>query len=726
MRRIALIRLRDGETVPFEQQRIRDAIERALLAAGTENRTLAVEIASVVELFLEKTFSDEVPSTAQVEDMVEKVLMDTGHAAAAKAFILHRDRRGRLRDAREARETRFQPTLFDHRVVVVDDGAEGRSAAFSRERLARTMAADGTVTRAVADDVAAGVESRLRKAGVARAPASLVRSLAEVELLARDVPLDLRRRGGAVLPAERLAAALYRKGTGGPAAPGGAPFPAVAATELGGAALRSHALGELLPAEVARAHLDGDLHVHGLELPAALYSAALRPGDVAAGTAPGCAARAPGDAARSARRLTASLGRAARFVGAAVTHDVAVIDVPRSYAPLLVEADREAIQEEAWHLLLETSADVGGRRLALDLTPVLPHAPSSAAEPHDARVAHDVRGDAPDRAAGAAAAFSAAVLRAHARREGLPPPDLLPVPTVTVSDRVLESPAARDVLRLAAEAVLRGSSVVFPLERETGRGRGDARHGPPAAGASGARPRGACAGRITLNLARLARRAGRDRVEGFLRACDRLVDVAALGHSARREILAQVAAASGGCLAPLLRGPRGRAPLYDLAEATWSFGITGLNEAVQLLSGFELHDGDETVSRLARRIVSYVALRVKAAGAAGDFVATLDADEDPAVARRLFAMDRSEAPAAMAERFPGRDAFSPGVTVRADAPIDLLARVEREEPLHANLSHATLRLALPAAEAGGPDGIVALLRKLLRAGSAVRVEVTTW
>jgi len=708
VRRLALVRLRDGETVPFEQQRIRDAIERALLAAGAEDRTLAFEIASVVELFLEKTFFDDVPDTGQVEDMVEKVLMDTGHPGAAKAFILHRERRKRLREASEAHESHFQPTLFEHRVVIVDDAAEGASAAFSRERLARTLASDGTVKRALADEVAAGVEARLRTAGVSRAPASLVRALAESELLDRSVQLDLRRRGGAVLAAERLAAALYRKGTRGPAARGGAPFPAVAATELGGAALRSHALSELLPAEIARAHLDGDLHVHGLELPAALFTASLRPSDVAAGTAPGAAARAPGDAARSARRLTASLGRAQRFLGAATTEGVAITDVPAAFAPLLVEADRDAFAEEAWHLLLETSADVGGNRIALDLTPVLPS--GAAGEP--------------DRVAAAAAAFSSAVLKAHGRREGLPGPDLLPRPTITVSDRVLEDPDARDVLRLAAEAVLRGSPVLFPLDR--GPGAITPRDERRGIGRTGERGPRMCAGRITLNLARAARRVGRGHVEGFLRACDRLVDMAADGHAARRELLAQGAGASGGCLAPLLRGPRGRDPLYDLSQATWSFGITGLNEAVQLLSGFELHDGDETVSRLARRIVSYLALRVKAAGARCDFAATLDADENEATAARLFAADRLEAPAAMAESFPDRDAYTCGVKVRDDAPIDLLARVEHEEPLHGHLAGGTLRVGLPVKDAGGPDGIVALLRKLLRAGSAVRVEVSTW
>ena len=80
----------------------------------------------------------------------------------------------------------------------------------------------------------------------------------------------------------------------------------------------------------------------------------------------------------------------------------------------------------------------------------------------------------------------------------------------------------------------------------------------------------------------------------------------------------------------------------------------------------------------------------------------------------------------MADLFPGREAYTCGVNVRDDAPVDLLARVEHEEPLHGHLAGGTLRIGLPTKDAGGPDGIVALLRKLLRAGSAGRVEVSTW
>ena len=116
------VRKRDGRVVPFDEGRIADAIYRAALAAGGEDRFLAEELASLVTLFLAKVLPAAgragadpgaalpgmegagpgapeplIPSIEQVQDMVEKVLLETGHAGTAKAYILHRERRSRLR-----------------------------------------------------------------------------------------------------------------------------------------------------------------------------------------------------------------------------------------------------------------------------------------------------------------------------------------------------------------------------------------------------------------------------------------------------------------------------------------------------------------------------------------------------------------------------------------------------------------------------------------------------
>jgi hypothetical protein len=231
---------------------------------------------------------------------------------------------------------------------------------------------------------------------------------------------------------------------------------------------------------------------------------------------------------------------------------------------------------------------------------------------------------------------------------------------------------------------------------------------------------------VTLNLPRAARRAGRGNVDGFLRECDRLVELAVGAHRARRELLALASAATGGPLAPLFQSARGRPPLYDLASASWSIAVTGLNEALVHLTGFELHEGDEAVTRAAKRVTSYLAVHVKSAGMAAELATTFDADDDAAVARRFLVADRRQAPDVMSQAFPSLAAYAPGVSVRGDAPVDLLLRAEREERLHPCFSTATLVLPTSGRDAGGADGLVALLGKCLTAGSAVQVEFRVW
>jgi hypothetical protein len=283
-----------------------------------------------------------------------------------------------------------------------------------------------------------------------------------------------------------------------------------------------------------------------------------------------------------------------------------------------------------------------------------------------------------------------------------------------VSERLLRDDDTRSALRIAAESALRGDRVLFPLLRTV--------EDFAAARVAGV---AACGGRVTLNLPRAARRAGRGNVEGFLRDCERLVELAVEALRARREHLALVCSAPQGSLAPLFRGPRGRAALYDLATTTWSVGITGLNEALVHLTGFELHEGDDAV-RTAKRIASCLSLRVKAAGLAVDLPTSLDADEETGPARRFLHLDRRQDPERTAATFAQMETYTPGVAVRTAAPVDLFSRVEREQALHAWLASATVRLPLPRRDCGGPDGVLALLSKCLIAGTALGVEIVPW
>ncbi len=97
---ISTIVKRDGRTVPFDSQKIEQAIAKAFAASGSQKgEATAREVAKLVLQNLET--SEEIPaspSVEQVQDMVEKVLIEKGFVNTAKRYILYRAERSRVRE----------------------------------------------------------------------------------------------------------------------------------------------------------------------------------------------------------------------------------------------------------------------------------------------------------------------------------------------------------------------------------------------------------------------------------------------------------------------------------------------------------------------------------------------------------------------------------------------------------------------------------------------------
>ncbi len=94
------IRKRDGREVPFDDTKITDAIFKAARAVGGEDRETAVALTLEVLRMLKQKYNGEIFGVEDVQDIVEKVLIEKGHARTAKAYILYRDKRTRLREAK--------------------------------------------------------------------------------------------------------------------------------------------------------------------------------------------------------------------------------------------------------------------------------------------------------------------------------------------------------------------------------------------------------------------------------------------------------------------------------------------------------------------------------------------------------------------------------------------------------------------------------------------------
>lgn len=95
---------RTGSVVPFNPERITNAIYRAAVAVGGRDRTTAEGLTEqVVELLQAQTPPGVSPTVEEIQDAVEKVLIENGHAKVAKAYILYREERARGRRAKAAR-----------------------------------------------------------------------------------------------------------------------------------------------------------------------------------------------------------------------------------------------------------------------------------------------------------------------------------------------------------------------------------------------------------------------------------------------------------------------------------------------------------------------------------------------------------------------------------------------------------------------------------------------
>ena len=109
MEQIKKIIKRDGRTVDFDIDKIADAIYKAAQVLGGKDRDMAKFLARQVEVYLIEICHNEVPTVEQIQDTVEKVLIENGHARTAKEYILYRAERTRVRDM----NTRLMKTYED-------------------------------------------------------------------------------------------------------------------------------------------------------------------------------------------------------------------------------------------------------------------------------------------------------------------------------------------------------------------------------------------------------------------------------------------------------------------------------------------------------------------------------------------------------------------------------------------------------------------------------------
>ncbi|MAB89844.1 MAG: hypothetical protein CMJ90_10330 [Planctomycetes bacterium] len=248
MGRIRQVRKEDGTLEPFREGKVVEAILRALVATGTSDRGLAEELAGVVVLFLDKYHGDTVPSLTDVEEMLCRVLRETGYGQAAERFTKFSQDRRRLEEEVVVR------SLPGKEAGAIPGAPAEQVSPWSRDRLVQSLVRAGELPASFAEEVAAAVETRILQAGLLSVTPVLIREFVRCELMDRgleapsdDVVVGVTREEMAALVGGAVSEAPDRY--------------------IAGRALSGYALTGIHGEEVARAHLAGRIHVYGLSDP---------------------------------------------------------------------------------------------------------------------------------------------------------------------------------------------------------------------------------------------------------------------------------------------------------------------------------------------------------------------------------------------------------------------------------------------------------------------------
>lgn len=99
---ISKIRKRDGKIVDFDKEKITNAIFKAAAAVGGTDRKEAERTTEIVIRMISEKFKDDyIPTVEDIQDLVEKALIEAGHATTAKAYILYRHRKNVEREIKK-------------------------------------------------------------------------------------------------------------------------------------------------------------------------------------------------------------------------------------------------------------------------------------------------------------------------------------------------------------------------------------------------------------------------------------------------------------------------------------------------------------------------------------------------------------------------------------------------------------------------------------------------
>ncbi|MBN2566432.1 MAG: anaerobic ribonucleoside-triphosphate reductase, partial [Candidatus Eisenbacteria bacterium] len=731
MDKIKFVRKRDQRLVPFDKEKITEAVFKAARSVGGEDRELAGELASIVTLFLERNYEGRAPTIEDIQDMVERVLMDTGHARTAKAYILYREQRAQVRQSTVVRKVVRNEGSTTDLSLLVDPGSKDELVPWDRARIAKALEKEARLDTKTAGEVASAVEKRVFGSGISRISTSLIRELVDNELFDRGFSSKLDRHTVIGMPRYDLELLVFSKSKENSNIT--ANNPEAINLAIAENTLKQYALQAVFSQELAQAHLEGRMHLHDLGYPTRVYCSShsleylkkygLRLENLDTKSGP----------AKHARTLTGHLNTFLASMQAYYAGALGVGYINVFYAPFLEGMSEDEMRQEAQHLIFSGSQSAfsrGGQTLFLDFnvhTGVPKYLRGVRAIGPGGKYLEKTYGEYEQ----LARQFTRVMLDvwragdAHGHVFAFPKCDL------HINAETFRNPEELELLRYACQIASENGTPYFVFDRDevtlsaccrlrtTIEDNFMLKH-PESMRFCGFQ-------NVSVNLPQCAYRAGKGAVEECLKEIDHVVDMVVQAHLQKRAFITRLMSAPQMPLWEIGKPAADGRPYVDLDAATYIVGLVGLNECVQYLTGEELHQS-EAALRLGLRIVAHMYKYVKDVGRQYHLKFSLEESPAESATRRFAKVDLRTFPVA-ADYVKGELAedeyyYTNSIHLRANAPVDIVTRIRTQSKFHTMIESGAIIHAFVGEQRPSPESILNLVRKTFEQTSSAQLTIS--
>jgi ribonucleoside-triphosphate reductase len=683
------VKKRDGTIVAFDKTKIANAIYMAAKAVGGEDKALADSLADEVVLFLYTLKGDQTPEVEEIQDAVEKMLIENGHARTAKAYILYRKQREILRKKRLLEQSPDERETTDYALFVRT--SDDDFVSWDRNRITNALENETGLEAELAEKIAEETESTILNSNVHLISSSLIREIVNVKLIEHGLEnsrLRHTRLGVPIFDAEKIILYANRENANIPH------NPEATNMTIAETVKKQYMLSEVFDRDIADAHIRGDIHLH----------------DLGFGDRPYCSGQSleyvkkfglnlPNalSIAKPAKHADTLLAHMVKFSAALQGHFAGAIGwdaVNIFFAPFITDMNDRDLHQLAQMLIFEYSQQSvarGGQAIFSDLN-LYWEIPKHFKNVPAIGPGGEYTGKTYGEYAEVAQRFAWAMFDIYMDGDGTGRPFFFPKPLVHITEDFFKTPRWEDFLNhIANVSAVRGNTYYVFDRGETAKISECCRlsfkleESDLADANTPWKMRYTALQNVTLNLPRAAYQAKHDD-DLLYKKLDEMLDFAVKAHIQKKNFIEKIVSLKQEGPLALLTMERDGEPYLRLHRATFLIGLLGLNELVQFHCGKQMHESDDAL-RFGLRILAYLYLRIKALSKIYDMRLVMEQTPAESAAHRLARLDLEHFPnqaqaVVKGDRKTNHTYYTNSTYLDVGQPIDPITRVKTEGKFH--------------------------------------------